>query len=91
MVSPHVFYSNVDNHNVHTPALAEAACGSVIRLMVRYFIFERLESGRLLWMGEAEDLEAAQAKLATLVEHNPGCTYFAFDIETGVKIKMNSH
>ena len=59
--------------------------------MVRYFIFERLESGRLLWMGEAADLEEAQAKLAALGEQNPDSTYFAFDIETGTKIKMDSH
>ena len=91
MVSPHVFYSYVDNHSVHTRALAERRRESAMRLMVKYFIFERLQSGRLLWMGEAEDFEGAQAKLVTLLEQNPGCIYFAFDIETGAKIKINSY
>lgn len=58
--------------------------------MAKYFIFERLESGRLLWMGEASDLEEAEAKLRSLSESNPNSNYFAFDVETGTKVKIKS-
>jgi hypothetical protein len=55
----------------------------------RFFIFERLESGRLLWMGEASDFEEAEAKLQNLSESNPDGDYFAFDVETGTKVKIS--
>jgi hypothetical protein len=58
--------------------------------MAKYFIFERLESGRLLWMGEADDLPEVEAKLQNLTESNPGSNYFAFDVETGTKVKIKS-
>ena len=56
--------------------------------MAKYFIFERLESARLLWMGEASNLGEAQAKLQKLLESNPECDYFAFNIETGTRVKI---
>jgi hypothetical protein len=74
-----------------SPALTSWACKQAAGLMAKYFIFERLESGRLLWMGEAEDLEDAEAKLQNLAESNPGCDYFAFDMETGTKVRITSH
>ena len=62
--------------------------GQAAYLMMKYFIFERLESGRLLWMGEAADLAEAGAKLQNLNESNPGCRYFAFDVETGTRVRI---
>jgi hypothetical protein len=56
--------------------------------MAKYFIFERLDSGRLLWMGEAEDLEEAMGTLQNLIESNPGGNYFAFDIGAGAKVRI---
>jgi hypothetical protein len=58
--------------------------------MVKYFIFERSKSGRLLWMGDAADLEEVESKLEALVESNPGSDYFAFDFEKGTKLKIFS-
>jgi len=58
--------------------------------MVKYFIFERLNSGRLLWMGEAAGLEEVESKLEALAESNPGSDYFAFDAEKGTKLKIFS-
>jgi hypothetical protein len=58
--------------------------------MVKYFIFERLNSGRLLWMGEAADLDEVESKLEALTENNPGSDYFAFDIEKSTKLRIFS-
>jgi hypothetical protein len=59
-------------------------------LMARYFIFERLESGRLLWMGEATDLEEVEARLEALAQSGPDCEYFAFNVETRTRVKITS-
>jgi len=56
--------------------------------MAKYFIFERLESGRLLWMGEALDLQEVETRIQNLIVSNPGCNYFAFDVATGTKVKV---
>jgi len=58
--------------------------------MVKYFIFERLNSGRLVWMGEAADLEELESRLEILAESNPSSDYFAFDAEKGTKLKIFS-
>jgi len=58
--------------------------------MVKYFIFERLQSGRLLWMGEAADLDEVESKLEALAESNLGSDFFAFDVEKGTKLKIFS-
>jgi len=59
--------------------------------MAKYFIFERMESGRLLWMGEAANLGEVEARIQHLSEINPGCHYFAFDLETGTKVRIKCH
>jgi hypothetical protein len=79
-----------NNGNGRSRAFAERARKQAAWLMAKYFIFERLESGRLLWMGEADDLPEVEAKLQNLTESNPGSNYFAFDVETGTKVKIKS-
>lgn len=86
-----VIHWTADDMRVNAYAVAQRACEHAALLMAKYFIFERLESGRLLWMGEAADLEEVGAKLRNLKETNPGSNYFAFDVETGTKIKVESH
>ena len=39
-------------------------------------------------MGEAAELEEVQVKLENLAHSGPGCDYFAFDVETGTRIKI---
>jgi hypothetical protein len=89
--SPPVIHWNADTMRVNAYAASQRECEHAALLMTKYFIFERLESGRLLWMGDAEDLEDAEAKLQNLAESNPGCDYFAFDVETRTKIRIESH
>ena len=73
---------------VHSASIREGRKRA--RIMAKYFIFERMDSGRLVWMGEAGDLDEVEAKLRRLTGSNPGCDYFAFDVETGTKVRIKS-
>ena len=86
----HAFRWAADSNKVRPGAFAESACQPVVPVMLKYFIFERSRSGRLLWMGEAADLEEVESKLEALAESNPGSDYFAFDVEKGTKLKIFS-
>src|SRR5215469_9529519 len=54
--NPHAIRWTADSTRMRPNRSVGRAREKTSLLMAKYFIFERLESGRLLWMGEALDL-----------------------------------